>query len=50
MFCKLWIVEMMVMADDALVVWNILSFYVQILSQFVKPPSISLLRYFYKLS
>jgi hypothetical protein len=32
--------------DDALVVRNILSFYSQILSQFVKPPSDTLLRYF----
>jgi hypothetical protein len=32
--------------DDALVVWNILSFYTQIQSQFVKPPSDTLLHYF----
>jgi hypothetical protein len=32
--------------DDALVVRNILSFYKQILSKFVKPPSDTLLRYF----
>jgi hypothetical protein len=31
--------------DDALVVRNILSFYIHILSQFVKPPSDTLLRY-----
>jgi hypothetical protein len=32
--------------DDALVVRNILSFYIQILSQFVKPPSETLYPYF----
>jgi hypothetical protein len=32
--------------DDALVLRNILSFYIQILSQFVKPPSDTLFRYF----
>jgi hypothetical protein len=32
--------------DDALVVRNILSFYIQILSQFLKPPGETLLRYF----
>jgi hypothetical protein len=32
--------------EDALVVRNILSFYIQILSQFVKPPRDTLLRYF----
>jgi hypothetical protein len=32
-------------SDDALVVRNILNFYIQILSQFVKPPSDTLLRY-----
>jgi hypothetical protein len=31
--------------NDALVVRNILSFYLQILSQFVKPPSDTLFRY-----
>jgi hypothetical protein len=35
----------MQVADDALVVRNILSFEYKILSQFVKPPSDTLLRY-----
>jgi hypothetical protein len=33
--------------DNALVMPNIMSFYIQTLSQFVKPPSDTLLRYYY---